>query len=314
MYPQDNVHGMLLFPTSGALMASQASELGSSVSVNGALRRSTNGGANWSAIVLNFVKGAGNSWNMDANANYGVAGTYGYKDAAGNTDRDVWLSTDEGVTWASCFHIEGDGDVSSRNTHIHMARIDPDGGCWVGVGDAGAHMGLWYSPAQPSLVTTSADNFGNFSLIYSPAEARPIVCLFYTGSAGEKYIYFGEDNKTNATITRIRYDLGAPYTPEAVVNLTADGMKVVTGMIKITDDCWVICSSNDGGAGAQNKAAVTYDAGTTWAVVAEITSGLLAQPNAIRTGDINGNAIVSQTQFQEKPAIRYRPIKLRLDV
>lgn len=264
-----------------------------------------------------FVAGFANTWNLDANANYAVAGTYGIRDDAGNQSihRDVWISTDDGAHWSRCFHIEGTatGDIDALGTHIHMTRIDPDGGCWVSVGDhnsgwnhANATLGLWHSPAQPAGgIAVGAHNFGDFTRVYSHAteqarladgvyhRVRPVTCLFDGG-----YIYCGEDDMLQAearTITRIKYSDGS-YLPEILLNNTqafTDAHPKFNGPIfgaaKLTADIWIMHSPAAGLTGAgiapyQSTAynAITYDGGETWAIVATTKSvkGLCRAPLA----------------------------------
>lgn len=262
----DDVRYAFILP-SGTMLTSNCFDFyGSSNPRNGALYRSTD----WATAAVNaatftlvkeFIKGGPQSWTLDGNANYAVAGTYGYNIAALN--RDVWVSTDDGATWASCFHLEGD------SVHIHMARIDPDGGCWITVGETSAHMGLWYASAEsltgtgglsPVTNTTSgANDYGDFVKVYSGGVLRPIVALFHNTPDGKKYIYVGEDNFTNC-INRIRYDdtVEDGYTRYDVENKYTHGSaQTMVGVSKITDALWMMVS-------AEGNAFVSRDYGEHW--------------------------------------------------
>lgn len=256
----------------------------------GALWRSTDGGDSFS-LVHEFVQetcGGCYSWNLDGNADYAVAGSYGNRSTTGVYDRTVYLSDDDGLTWARCFHIEGDGSTDAKNTHVHMARIDPEGGCWISVGDhvtdwtASGTLGLWHSPGKPTTFSDpGAHNYGSFTRVYSHTSeyarigsyprVRPVTILFSDG-----YAYLGEDDMTSAearTITRLKYS-DASYTPEILVDNTEAVSSPapyyngpVFGMAKLTDDIWVAVVPGGVGTSPGPTSAymlITYDRGQTW--------------------------------------------------
>lgn len=258
-YWQDKVFAVQVLPSGTILVSADNNEW----NYNGTIYRSIDGGQTFSRAKrmdggdFEFVRGCAFPWAFDHNGSYAVAGTYSYKDPDGATDRDVWASTDDGLRWDRIFHIEGtgNGDINAKNTHIHMARIDPDGGCWISVGDHNSGwshdnqtLGLWYAPADkltgpgnevPRFVGDGSSDFGDFTRIYSHnsehdrlgipllwPRIRPVTAIFkQAGSA--KYIYLGEDDMTfneARTITKMRYDPSAGsdrFVPHILANYTA---------------------------------------------------------------------------------------------
>lgn len=204
-YP-NTIHGIQV-TAAGTILLSTSLNLGAGDPNDNILWRSTDGGASFHE-VMRLPRGGGRSWNFDRNDGYIVIGTYGYKDSAGNTDRGVWKSVDDGVTWTPIFFLKADGTYDYRNTHVHMARIDPDGGCWIAIGDSGGFVGLYHSSGEPMPLAggTSVTDQGDFRLVYSQAVARPITVLFDNPEGAARYGFFGEDGMRDRSITRIRYD------------------------------------------------------------------------------------------------------------
>jgi PKD repeat protein len=295
----DKIYAVQVLPT-GTILVSAAN---SPWDHNGTIYRSTDGGNTFSRARhmdgsdFEYTRGCSYPWAFDANDDYAIAGTYSYKDPDGATDRDVWASTDDGQHWYRVFHIEGKGnaDVDAVNTHIHIARIDPDGGCWISVGDhdpGWSHLnqtyGLWHAPAAaltgslgnaPAQVSDGDNDFGDFTRVYSHATSsnrriRPVTVLFRNLPTGEKYAYLGEDDMTfseKKTITRLRYDDGsydeevkADYTKPAGTSPSYNGG--IFGMAKITDLYWVAAAPDMPFITPAASAAMFYtlDGGETW--------------------------------------------------
>jgi len=259
----DYVQAGIVLP-SGTLITANADAVSSLQTSNGTMHRSTDwltagsGAANFAQVTdggtegaFEFVKGCANTWCLDGNADYAVAGTYGYKDGTGATDRSVWISTDDGVSWDRCFHVES-GDGQAPNTHIHMSRIDPYGGCWISLGDSGNYTGLYHYAGTPTTVPDGSTSAGSFVKIYDTGAGgrRPIVAIFHTGTGGEKYIFLGEDAAA-ACITRLRYD-AITYTTD----YASDHFKCTSAGHGMSDGD-ILRVFNSGGAAPTGLTAIT---------------------------------------------------------
>lgn len=326
MYPQDTVHAGIVLSTNTLLVA-QSADLGANSVTNSGMRRSNDGGATFSKLLTiiggpdgnKFHKAGINSWGFDANEEYVLAAPYGYKDSEGLTHRDAYISTDDGQSFKPVFHLHGDGTYNAKGIHIHGGVIEPAGGAWVFVGDSGGYTGVWHSPGQPAFVAESeaeytaleATDTGDFTRVYHGLNIKPITAIFSEGINGEKYILVGEDVKSGASITRIRYDDGS-YAVETVADFYEQGMRVITGMADLGQGKMVAVSSLDGSPGAQPEIAVSFNQGATWQLDESMKDYLGSYNTCLKTGNASGSVVLSRGQLASPtgPALLYQVLPI----
>jgi hypothetical protein len=243
------------------------------------------------------------SWSFDTNGTYSVVGCYPHNEANGSIDRDIWMSVDDGDTWKRIWYQPGDGSIDAKSLHCHMARIDPDGGCWLSLGDhvtdwdhANATYGLWHSPAQPTAIIglPETQDFASFTRVYSHAteferigsypRIRPVNGIFKELASGEKYFYLGEDSMTvteERTITRLRYD-DESYDLE--IKLFSPNCGGIFAMVAAAPDMWLAFSVSESNSyiltGGRSRQRLFYsrDGGESWHHDGQFTA---ANPNSM---------------------------------
>lgn len=186
------------------------------------LRRSTDGGLNWTTVLTNT---GGTSWWPSSLQQSPITGSL-FISTYDTSTKKVFRSKDDGVTWTEILNPTIMTGMGYAYVHFHMITVAPNGWLYVSTGENGTD--------RHNLI--SKDDGDTWTQIGGAESNHPTALIFFTDSTGELIGLWGSDYTDPGKIQR------TTNNSTALVYTTVD-LSVYSGQ---PTDVWVFAYLGSG--------------------------------------------------------------------